>query len=148
MGHQRYSDHVTRARRHAQWAQRQVSRASRPSWPHLGLAALGLVCCVVAAVPRAALAGTTDRPAGSRSADRGPVDAAAQVKLASATPDPVAAQAKRVTPPMQQSGGSADGTRHHGGAGNHPPSDRKNGLGFDTDKSGLTEQPQPSKLRQ
>ncbi|MCG1047186.1 MULTISPECIES: hypothetical protein [Mycetohabitans] len=91
MGHQRYSDHVTRARRHAQWAQRQVSRASRPSWPHLGLAALGLVCCVVAAVPRAALAGTTDRPAGSRSADRGPVDAAAQVKLASATPDPVAA---------------------------------------------------------
>jgi hypothetical protein len=40
-----------------------------------------------------------------------------------------------------------DGARHHGGAGNHPPSDRKNGLGFDTDKSGLTEQPQPSKLR-
>ncbi|MEJ2768170.1 hypothetical protein [Mycetohabitans sp. B46] len=147
MGYQRYSDRVTRTRRHAQWTQRQVSRASRPLWPRLGLAALGLVCCVVAAVPRAALAGTTDRPVDHRSTGMGPAGTTAQAKLVSAAPDPVATQAKRVTPPMQQSGGTADGARHHGGAGNHPPSDRKNGLGFDTDKSGLTEQPQPSKLR-
>lgn len=134
MRHQRYSDRVPRARRHAQWAQQQVSRASRPSRLSLGLAALGLFCCV-AAVPRVALAGTADR-----SADKGPAGTAAQAK-------PAATQAKRVAPPMPQSGGDNDHARHHGGAGNRAPSDRKNGLGFDTDKSGLTEQPQPSKLR-
>ncbi|WP_338925221.1 hypothetical protein IHE33_06505 [Mycetohabitans endofungorum] len=141
MGHQRYSDRVTRDRGHSQWTLRQVPRASRSSRPCLGLAALTLVCCVAAAVPRAALAGTADRSADTRSAGT-----VAQAKPAPAAPDPAATQGKRVAPPMQQSGGSADHARHRG-AGNHPPSDRKNGLGFDTDKSGLTEQPQPSKLR-